>query len=66
MKLDYSLMTDKGMRENNEDFADAKLLKSDAEGIFILCDGLGGHGKGEVASKLVVEEILALVHEQGL
>lgn len=60
MKLDYAIITDKGMRDNNEDCAGAKVLLSNTEGAFILCDGLGGHGKGEVASGLVVEEMLAV------
>ena len=58
MKLDYSIMSDKGMRDNNEDSVGAKVLEANAEGIFVLCDGLGGHGKGEVASGLVVDEML--------
>ena len=58
MKLDYSIMSDKGMRDNNEDSVGAKVSEANAEGVFVLCDGLGGHGKGEVASGLVVDEIL--------
>ena len=58
MKLDYSIMSDKGMRDNNEDSVGAKVSEASAEGIFVLCDGLGGHGKGEVASGLVVDEML--------
>lgn len=58
MKLDYSIMSDKGMRDNNEDSIGANVSEVNAEGVFILCDGLGGHGKGEVASGLVVDEML--------
>ena len=64
MKLEYSIMTDKGMRENNEDSVGVKVLESGTEGAFVLCDGLGGHGKGEVASGLVVEEMLKIYEDK--
>ena len=53
----YYQFTNKGGRERNEDcvscFADAKKNT----GIFILADGLGGHGYGEVASHLVARSM---------
>lgn len=58
MKLEYYIFSNQGMRENNEDFAGGITLSNNSEGVFVLCDGLGGHGRGEVASKLVVEKIL--------
>lgn len=63
MRIEYSIFSDKGMRDNNEDFADGILLTSQTEGAFVLCDGLGGHGRGEVASKLVVEQMLKVYKE---
>jgi len=53
--LNASAKSDVGLkRHGNEDSFgyDAKL------GIFLLCDGMGGHAGGEVASKLAVETIL--------
>ena len=54
----YYQFTNKGGRERNEDsvscFADAKKHT----GIFILADGLGGHGCGEVASQLIVRSMM--------
>jgi len=44
--------TDKGGRENNEDFV------AITEDTFVLADGLGGHSNGEIASKLAVEYII--------
>ncbi|MBQ2901641.1 MAG: serine/threonine-protein phosphatase [Agathobacter sp.] len=44
--------TDKGGRENNEDFV------AITEDTFVLADGLGGHSNGETASKLAVEYII--------
>ena len=49
----FSLFSDKGSRENNEDNVG---MYQDGEAFcFLLADGLGGHGTGEVASQLAVE-----------
>ena len=44
--------SDKGGRENNEDYVGI------AENVFVLADGLGGHSNGETASRVAVEYIL--------
>lgn len=56
--LQYALLTDKGDRQGNEDAIGCKVSKSGQEACFVLCDGLGGHGQGEVASDLVVNSVL--------
>ena len=52
----FSMITDQGSRENNED--SIGMYQEDKDYCFILADGLGGHGKGEVASKLAVEAVI--------
>ena len=50
-RMDYAYFTDKGDREHNEDYIG--FSEAGDKKIFVLADGLGGHGKGEVASCLV-------------
>ena len=50
--ITYTVFTDRGGREVNED--SARVFEKDGKKCLVLCDGLGGHGKGEVASALVV------------
>ena len=49
------MLTSSGERKANEDFLDV-LISSDRQD-FILSDGLGGHGNGDVASRFVTETI---------
>ena len=51
-----------GPRTNQEDFICPQSL-STAERVFVLCDGMGGHGHGEVASKTVAEAVYAYLTE---
>lgn len=56
----YSARTDIGRRRPlNEDAILAE------EGLFILCDGMGGHKAGEVAAKLAVDTIASFVRRSG-
>jgi serine/threonine protein phosphatase PrpC len=56
----YSARTDIGRRRPlNED----AILAED--GLFVLCDGMGGHKAGEVAAKLAVDTIAAFVRRSG-
>ena len=58
----YSYMSCLGPRENQEDFV-CPISKSKDERVFVLCDGMGGHGHGEVASKTVGEALYAYLTE---
>lgn len=49
--LHYATLTNAGMRDVNEDSIGAYVR--DDRHCFVLCDGLGGHGMGDVASQLV-------------
>jgi len=53
MKFDIYSYTNKGSRANNEDYYE--FVQDGDKGAFVLADGLGGHGFGEIASKLVVK-----------
>lgn len=66
--LEYAASTDVGrQRDHNEDYfgVDNKVHKLElpkdskvtAQGLYILCDGMGGHAGGEIASELAVKTI---------
>lgn len=54
--ITWNMITDKGMRGHNEDSIGGRQIGE--RYCFVLADGLGGHGKGEVASKLAVDTVL--------
>lgn len=53
------------VRKNNEDYCMGEIIETEVGsiGIFALADGMGGHNKGEVASKLAVENIIYFLKE---
>lgn len=57
--MQYAMLSEQGNRPINEDYVGYNVNSDKVAGCFVLCDGLGGHGHGEVASKLVTETILA-------
>jgi protein phosphatase len=65
LELEFSELSDPGLtRNHNEDFVGHCLPVSPAQvqsqgWLFALADGVGGHEKGEVASRLAVETVLA-------
>lgn len=61
--IDMSMFSNPGGRENNEDYIRSATHGDDR--CFILCDGLGGHECGEVASMTVAENVARLFEEKG-
>ena len=59
----YDLLSNAGGRENNED--SVGMYQNEQEYCFVLADGLGGHGKGEVASRLAVETCVNVFAREG-
>jgi protein phosphatase len=48
-------------RESNED----RIVIDDAQGLYVVADGMGGHHAGEVASELVVKSICDFLGDSG-
>lgn len=61
--ITYATLTNVGCRKINEDTVGVRVHKNRLW--FSLADGLGGHGKGEVASALAVEESLKAAEWEG-
>ncbi len=63
--MESYLLTNVGDRDNNEDSAD--IISAELGGksvtICVLADGLGGHGKGEVASALAIQATKNVLEE---
>lgn len=61
LHIDSAALTDRGQqREINEDYIfhqTGQTPQGENVGLFIVCDGLGGHQAGEIASRLAVETI---------
>lgn len=57
MRIAVAVLTERGDRVVNEDAV--SFLANDDKGCFILADGAGGHGFGDIAAKAVVKEMLA-------
>lgn len=51
LEITYGTLTNAGERSVNEDYL--KAWRQEDKNYFILCDGLGGHGDGDVASQFV-------------
>ena len=75
--LEYAAYTDVGrQRDHNEDYfgIDSKTYRLElprdrvvtTQGLYILCDGMGGHAGGEVASELAVKTIRKYFQETWL
>ena len=64
MKIETASYTDIGGRKKNEDAAYCGITENGTIGI--LCDGLGGHVNGDVASRLAIQTVLENLKKGGL
>ena len=55
LNIAYSMLSKPGDRLVNEDFLDVSVAPERLA--FLLCDGLGGHGNGDIASRFVTEQM---------
>ncbi len=63
LDLDFAQLSDTGRREHNEDFVGYVLPRDPNHArehgwLFAIADGVGGHDRGEVASRVAVETLL--------
>jgi protein phosphatase len=67
LQINSAALTDRGRRRNlNEDAVFQRTIQIGAgqnAGLYLVCDGLGGHQAGEVASRLAVETVTAELAE---
>ncbi|MBQ7535590.1 MAG: serine/threonine-protein phosphatase [Stomatobaculum sp.] len=61
--ITFSLLTNPGNRENNED--NIGMYQAGDDYCFVLADGLGGHGAGEIASAIAVEQVVTVFAGKG-
>lgn len=61
--IQYAIYTNVGSRDINEDSVGA--FENGTNKCFVLCDGLGGHGMGDIASSLVKEVFASRFSETG-
>lgn len=61
--MDFTTYTNNGSREINEDSCGVAVYGESY--CFVVADGLGGHGGGEIASKCAVDTVCAIFSENG-
>lgn len=56
-KIRYASFSEAGVRRDNEDYCKVVTDPENNRYLFVVCDGMGGHAMGEVASQVVCEAI---------
>lgn len=56
-KISYSTFSECGVRRDNEDYCKVVANPDEDRYLFVVCDGMGGHAMGEVASYVVCTAI---------
>lgn len=70
LQLDVALRTDLGCTRSSNEDSMTSVIPQDSQvrtkqgGLFVVADGLGGHTKGEVASKMAVDEVSAAYYQE--
>lgn len=52
-QIKYASFSERGIRTNNEDYIQIEVNQADDRYLFVVCDGMGGHDLGELASQVV-------------
>ena len=58
VKIQYATISETGKRKNNEDAIRMVRMAAGNRWLAVVCDGMGGHDKGEVASETVADAIV--------
>ena len=56
-KIRYTTFSERGIRRDNEDYCKVVANPDEDRYLFVVCDGMGGHAMGEVASYVVCTTI---------
>ena len=56
-KIKYTYFSECGVRRDNEDYCQVVANPEDERYLFVVCDGMGGHAMGEVASQVICTTI---------
>jgi protein phosphatase len=56
-KIRFASFSEAGVRRDNEDYCKVVTDPENDRYLFVVCDGMGGHAMGEVASQVVCETI---------
>lgn len=57
MKINYAIISETGRRSNNEDSVKVISKPDESRWLGVVCDGMGGHAMGEVASETVCNAV---------
>ncbi len=63
MDINYAHFSRAGRRRVNQDAFSVSVMPETGRAVFVVCDGMGGHALGEVASKTVCDEVYKYWHD---